>query len=51
MLYDAKTHQSIFIQKGKELSDHQKRSVIEKLEPLPTKHDSFFRIENRAWMK
>lgn len=51
MLYDAKTHKPVFIPKGKNMSDHMKASVIEKLEPLPTKHDSFFRIEERARMK
>lgn len=51
MLYDAKTHKPVFIPKGKNMSDHMKASVIEKLEPLPTKHDSFFHIEKRARMK
>jgi len=50
MLYDAKTHQPVFIPKGKCLSDHMKASVIEKLEPLPTKNNYFFSIEKRARM-
>ena len=51
MLYDAKTHQPVFVNPKKEMSDHMKRSVIEKLNTLPHKGHPFFRLEERATIK
>ena len=48
MLYNKKTGQPVSIPARHELTDNQKRNVIEKLEPLPTKHDKFFRLDQRA---
>lgn len=48
MLYDNITHQQVIIPKGKEMSDHMKKSVTEKLEPLPHKGNKMFRLEERA---
>ena len=50
MLYDAKTMQPIFINPKKEMSDHMKRSVVEKLDVLDHKGHKFFRLEERARM-
>lgn len=48
MLYDIQTGKQVFIPKNKELTEHQYRTTVEKHDPLPTKHDRFFRLEERA---
>jgi len=50
-LYHAQTKQRVLIPANRPLSDHMKRSVIEKLEPATHKGHSFFRLEARATMK
>ena len=41
----------VHIPGNKELSDHMKRSVTEKLLPQPHKGHAFFRLEERACIK
>ena len=48
MLRDIITGKEVHIPKGKELSDHMKRSLHETKEVLDHKGDKFFRLEERA---
>ena len=47
MLFD-KNGKVVHIAPNKELSDHMKRSVTEKLIPQPYKGHAFFRLEERV---
>ena len=49
-LYNSKG-QLVNLPKGKELSDHAKRQLTEKLEPQDHKGHAFFRVEERAHLK
>jgi len=48
MLYSAITGKPVFFPPNRELSEHQKRVTVEKLEPLPYKGHKMFRLEERA---
>jgi len=50
MFYN-KAGQQVLIPATKQLSDHARATLTEKLEPLPHKGHAFFRVEERANMK